>query len=88
MLLYNGLRNANIFTPQSGWSAWIFRIVIACTGMAAVVIWLNTDATQWSQWQLLERLANLAVIIASGAITYFILLWLQGLRPNQLKKSS
>jgi peptidoglycan biosynthesis protein MviN/MurJ (putative lipid II flippase) len=56
--------------------------------MAAVVIWLNPGATQWSQWQLTERLTNLAMIIIAGVFTYFILLWLQGLRPAQLKKST
>jgi putative peptidoglycan lipid II flippase len=88
LLLYSGLRNNGIFSPQSGWAAWIFRIVIASTAMAAVTIWLNPDTTQWSQWQIHERLINLAMIIASAASTYFILLWLQGLRPNQLKKTA
>jgi putative peptidoglycan lipid II flippase len=88
LLLYNGLRNNDIFSPQSGWAAWIFRIVIATIAMAAVTAWLNPDAAQWSQWQIHERLINLVVIIASAASVYFIMLWLQGLRPNQLKKSS
>ena len=88
MLLYNGLRNTSIFHPQAGWPAWIFRIVIASTAMAAVVIWLSPDATQWSQWQLTERLTNLAMIIIAGVFAYFVLLWLQGLRPAQLKKST
>ena len=88
MLLYSGLRKTNIFSPQSGWLAWIFRITIATTAMAAVVIWLNPDASQWSQWQLTERLTNLAVIIISAALVYFIMLWLQGLRPHQLRKTS
>ena len=88
MLLYSGLRDTNIFTPQSGWFAWIFRIVIASTAMAAIVIWMSPDTSQWSQWQSIERLTNLAVIIASAALVYFIMLWLQGLRPEQLKKSS
>jgi putative peptidoglycan lipid II flippase len=88
ILLYSGLRETNIFTPQSGWLAWIFRIIIATTAMAAIVIWLNPNAAQWSQWQLTERLTNLAVIIISAALVYSIMLWLQGLRPHQLKKTS
>ena len=87
ILLYNGLRKNAIFIPQDGWPTWIFRIVIASTAMAAVVIWLNPGATQWSQWQLMERLTNLAIIIIAGVLSYLALLWLQGLRPAQLKKS-
>ncbi len=87
-LLYNGLRNNAIFIPQDGWPSWIFRIVIASTAMATAVIWLNPDAMQWSQWHLIERLTNIVMIIISGAFVYFLMLWLQGLRPNQLKKST
>ncbi len=88
MLLYNGLRNNAIFIPQDGWTAWIFKIVIATTAMASVALWLNPDAIQWSQWQPVERLTNLAMIIIFGIFAYIALLWLQGLRPAQLKKST
>jgi len=88
ILLYRTLRNSGVFQPQDGWGAWLFRIVFASIAMAAVIIWLNASAMQWSQWLLLERLGHLAFIIFAGAGTYFLLLWLQGLRPEQLKKHS
>jgi putative peptidoglycan lipid II flippase len=87
MLLHNGLRDIGVFQPQPGWLAWIVRIVIATSAMAASIIWLTPDALQWSQWPLLERLYHLGIIIITGAGIYFILLWLQGIRPDQLKKS-
>lgn len=87
ILLYRGLHKKAIFQPQAGWLAWLFRIIIATMAMAAVIIWLNPDAAQWSQWALLERLTNLTRIIISAVFVYFVLLWLQGLRPVQLKKS-
>lgn len=85
IMLYNGLRDNNIFTPQDGWMAWLFRICIATIAMAAVVIWMNPDATQWSQWPMHERLLHLLAIILAAGFTYFVMLWLQGLRPGQLK---
>jgi len=88
ILLYSGLCDKAIFRPQDGWLAWLFRICIAAIGMAAVIIWLNVDAIQWSQWQLSERLSQLGIIIASAAIVYFALLWLQGLRPDQMKNQA
>ncbi len=87
ILLYSGLRDNKIFIPQAGWGAWLFRIIIACTAMAAVVIGLNPDAIQWSQWPLFDRLLHLTGIILAAASTYFIMLFLQGLRPAQLKQS-
>ena len=88
MMLYNGLRNNAIYQPQAGWIAWLFRICLATIAMAAVIIWLNPDAIQWSQWSLSERLSKLSIIIIASAFVYFILLWMQGLRPGQLKKST
>ena len=86
ILLYRRLRKDTIFQPHAGWMAWFYRIIIATTAMVAVITWLNPDSTQWSQWALMERLTYLASIIVSGLFVYFILLWLQGLRPDQLKK--
>jgi len=88
LLLYRGLRKSDVFQPQDGWSAWLFRIIIAAITMAAVVIWLNPDALQWTQWQPYDRLLNLTGIIFIAAFVYFVMLWLQGLRPQQLKKYS
>ncbi len=87
-LLYNGLRNNNVFHPQQGWQAWLFRIIIASIAMAAVVISVTPDAIFWTQWHLAERLLNLAGIIGAAVFVYFLMLWLQGLRPQQLKKQS
>jgi len=88
LLLYNGLREADVFKPHDGWLAWLFRIVLATIAMAAVVIWMNPDAIVWAQWHLTERLLNLAGIIISAVFVYFLMLWLQGLRPDQLKKQA
>ncbi len=88
ILLYRGLRKKAIFTPQTGWFDWLFRIIIATIVMAAVIIWLSPDTSQWSHWGSVQRLSRLALIIFSGAFVYFGLLWLQGLRPSQLKQST
>ncbi len=86
ILLYRGLRQNAVFIPQAGWFAWLFRIIIATIAMTAVIIWLSPDSSQWSQWGSVQRLTNLALIIFPGIIIYFALLWLQGIRPAQLKK--
>ncbi len=88
ILLYRGLRKKAVFKPQAGWLAWLFRIIIATLAMTTVIIWLSPDAMQWSQWNFMQRLSNLALIIFPGIFVYFALLWLQGLRPDQLKQST
>lgn len=87
-LLYINLRDNGVFTPQKGWGTWLFRIGIASIAMTAIIVWLNASTVQWSQWQPAERLSSLVIIIMTAAITYFLLLWLQGLRPTHLKKTN
>ena len=87
-LLYRGLRQNNVLQPQPGWAAWVFHIIMATIAMSAVIIWLNPNAIQWTQWQSMQRLTNLAGIIFAGILVYFSILWLQGLRLNQLKKQT
>jgi putative peptidoglycan lipid II flippase len=86
MLLYSGLRERDVLTPEAGWSGWLFRIIIATTGMAAVAIWLTPGASDWSSWPLMDRLFNLGTIICIAAACYFVLLWLQGVRLQHLKR--
>ena len=83
-LLYLGLRQRGVFTPEDGVIAHLFKIVIASIGMGAAIMALTPASALWSQWSLLERASQLGGIIALAAIGYFLLLWLQGIRIKSL----
>ncbi|KAF1706823.1 murein biosynthesis integral membrane protein MurJ [Pseudoxanthomonas sacheonensis] len=79
------LRRAAVYEVQPGWRKFIRQIVVASLAMILVLtalLWLWQDWTPWSWWQ---RGWRLAVLVGSGGAVYGALLWLQGIRPHDLR---
>jgi putative peptidoglycan lipid II flippase len=74
-----------VYEVQPGWRKFIRQIVVASLAMIlvlAALLWLWQDWTPWSWWQ---RGWRLAVLVGSGGAVYGALLWLQGIRPRDLR---
>ncbi len=84
-LLYRGLRRKQVYIPQRGFLLNLGRIVLATLLMAAVVWWLTPEQLQWLQWSWWQRLSNILPICLAGALVYFIVLGLLGVRPGHFK---
>jgi putative peptidoglycan lipid II flippase len=79
------LRRAAVYEIQPGWRKFIRQIVVASLAMIlvlAALLWLWQDWTPWSWWQ---RGWRLALLVGSGGAVYGALLWLQGIRPRDLR---
>lgn len=79
------LRRAGVYVLQPGWPRLLRQLAIALLGMGAVVLallWLWPD---WTSWHWSARIWRLAVVVGAGALAYAALLWLQGLRPRDLR---
>jgi putative peptidoglycan lipid II flippase len=79
-LLYWKLRQQKLFEPQPGWSAFLFKLVIAVVAMAAVLLALLHWMPAWSDGSMLERFARLGALVAAGVAVYFGLLLAMGFR--------
>ena len=60
-------------------------IGLASLAMTAVLIALRWVWPDWSHWAWWERGWRLAVLVGSGGALYAALLWLQGIRPRDLR---
>jgi peptidoglycan biosynthesis protein MviN/MurJ (putative lipid II flippase) len=67
--------------------AWLFRIIMATIAMAAVTVWFSPEAGSWSSWAVHERLINLTTLIVTAIAAYILVLWVQGVRPSQLRRT-
>jgi putative peptidoglycan lipid II flippase len=79
-LLYRGLRRRGIYTPQSGWAVFLFKVLIGIYVMAAA-LWLTMGTpAEWLASGALQRALRLAWVVTAGAASYFAALWLLGFR--------
>ena len=85
-LLFRGLRQREIYTPQAGWTGFFLRLSAALTLMGAA-LWLSMGpAESWLHMNLGARVLYLAVLVVVGATTYFATLWTLGFRLGDFKR--
>jgi putative peptidoglycan lipid II flippase len=87
LLLWRGLRREGVYRPTPGWGPFLLRILLANVAMALVLLWMAGDPDSWLQSAPLARAARLALAIATGAATYFLMLYAAGLRIRHLRSA-
>ena len=86
-LLYRGLRQQNIYIPQVGWLALLIRIALANVVMAAILWWGTGGMNALSWWLGMgtgERALRLVLWLTIGIVSYFVALFIFGLRVNHV----
>lgn len=81
-LLYYHLRKANIYQPQPGWSAFLFKLLVALSVMGMTLHFAMGDTNAWLNFGLIKRLLYLSGLVALGGVSYFATLMLFGFRPR------
>ena len=87
-LLYRGLRQRGIYTPQPGWLLFYGRLAFAMLSMGAALWFVIGPTVDWLNWRLGERLLRLSVAVGFGAGVYFATLWVAGFRLRDFKRSA
>jgi putative peptidoglycan lipid II flippase len=79
------LRRAGVYAVQPGWRRFLRQLLVAAAAMAVVLLALLGAWDQWTTWPWWERLWRLLAMVGVGAATYGAMLWLQGIRPRDLR---
>jgi putative peptidoglycan lipid II flippase len=85
-LLYRGLRKAGVYSPQTGWIKLFMQSGIAVTVMGVLIYLAAGDLSFWTTATASQRILQLSWIVPLGAISYFAVLWLSGVRFSQLRR--
>ncbi len=85
-LLYFFMRRQGLFVPQPEWLAFSLKIGVAIYLMAVVLFWLMGSDAMWLSATTTEKCLRLAMVILTGAASYFASLWVMGFRLNQFTK--
>lgn len=88
-LLYALLRKRGIYTPQPGWPGFLLRVTLASAAMGAVAVYASAQV-DWAAMQAHGWLRALLLfaIIGGSALSYFIMLFVLGMRFKDFKRSA
>lgn len=81
-LLLHGLRKINAYQPEKGWWKLFAQVALAGGAMVVVLMLAFPAIDQWVLWSTWERIQQLALAILAGAVSYFVVLILVGIRPR------
>ena len=83
-LLYRGLRTDGVLRHGAGWLPLLLQVAAGNVVMWAVIDRLQRPLDWWLAAGAMERVNWLAVSVVAGAVSYFIVLVVLGLRPSKL----
>ena len=85
-LLYLGLKKIGVYSPQTGWLKLIFQTILAASVMGGIIYTVSGELSFWIDATASQRILQLSWIIPLGAISYFAVLWMTGVRFSQLMR--
>ncbi|XLZ72490.1 murein biosynthesis integral membrane protein MurJ [Massilia sp. SR12] len=86
-LLYRGLRQKGIYTPQPGWLKFFGKLVVA-VGLMGAAGWFGAQQFDWlgMRGHALLRVGALFLVIGSCVVIYFGTLFALGFRVRDFKR--
>jgi putative peptidoglycan lipid II flippase len=87
-LLYRGLKANKVIDHSPGWAIFLLRVVIAVAAMVVCLLYLGRPLEWWLTATISGRSLWLIAVVAAGAGTYFITLYVAGIRFAQLRHRS
>jgi len=85
-LLFLGLKKAGVYSPQAGWVRLLFQTGLAVTVMGVLIYTVSGELSFWINAGATQRITQLSWIIPMGAVSYFAVLWITGVRFSQLRR--
>lgn len=87
-LLYFGLRKRQVYMPDRGWLRLTVAVLMGCVAMVFLLKYMTGDIASWLQADVILRIRNLSLTIASGALVFVIAGFVTGLRKHDLLRGA
>ncbi len=83
-LLFLLLRQHDVYAPLPGWPAFVAQVAAAGLVMGGVLWWGAGNLDSWIHTDLADRVLRLGGWVVAGALVYFGVIFVLGIRPKQL----
>jgi putative peptidoglycan lipid II flippase len=84
LMLWRGLRSANIYVPAEDWLLFVIRIFVGILGMTGFLFYVVSPLSIWMDWSFGSRFYHLFSFVLGGGCVYFIVLLLVGMRKKHV----
>lgn len=88
LLLYRGLRKRGVYLPEKGWIRIWVVVILACTAMGALLLFMTRDTVVWLEAEAFLRVKNLTLSIVFGVIVYVFVGMVAGLKKHDLLRGA
>ena len=85
VLLYQQLHRDGVYRFSSATVRFLLRVLLATTVMVGLLIWLTPPITDWYQFDTLQKIWQLMLLIGIGGTGFVISALLLGIRTRQLQ---
>lgn len=87
-LLMRGLIVNNFYQPKKDWPYFMLRLSFGL-GLMMLALWIFLFAwTDWTDWSLWQRSWRLFIVCSSGALAYFVGIFVAGIRIADLRQQA
>jgi putative peptidoglycan lipid II flippase len=87
-MLYQGLKKVQVYSLSKNTKVFIAKLMLAAGVMALVVYQLSYDFDVWLSLSFFEQILQLIICISAGCFSYFLVIFLLGVRLNDFKVKS
>jgi len=84
-LLYRGLKSAQVYQLSKNTKLYISKLILGAGIMALVVFQLSPDFDVWLSMAFFQQIQQLLICISAGCLSYFLVIFLLGVRLNDFK---
>jgi putative peptidoglycan lipid II flippase len=79
-MLFTRLHKEGAYVPAGQWGRFCLQLLAASISMTALLLYVTPDPGAWSAWAYWERGLTLVALVGGGSLSYFLVLWLSGIR--------
>jgi putative peptidoglycan lipid II flippase len=80
------MRRSGAWQPNPGWTAFLFKVLVALYMMGGVIWFAMGPESSWFALSTGARVLKLAAVILAAMATYFASLWALGIRLHQFSR--
>jgi putative peptidoglycan lipid II flippase len=87
LLLWRGLAREGVLVHTPGWMPFVARVLVANAIMGGMLCYVAGDTARWAAMPFVERVLRGGGSIVLGAVVYFAMLYVCGMRYRHLRSA-